>query len=87
MAINLDLAIMALEGLTRDPVSIELTEEEIVIEAPSQGIRELARLLLLVGGDDAEPGEEIALEPGLHTSGESPRLRIRRVGAEPRRIN
>lgn len=87
MAINLDLAIMALEGLTRDPVAIDVRDEEILFEASSQGIRELARLLLLVGGDDAEPGEEITLEPGLHTSGESPRLRVRRLGDSTDGIN
>ena len=59
MAINLDLAIMALEGLTRNPVSIDVRDEEIVVES--------------------EPGEEVTLEPGLHTGGESPRLRVRRV--------
>ena len=79
MPINIDLAMMALEGLTRNPVSIASGNDEIAIEASSDGIRELARLLLLVGGDDAQPGEEIILEPGLHSSADSPRLRVRRT--------
>jgi len=87
MAINLDLAIMALEGLTRNPVSVEASDSEILVEASSKGIRELARLLLLVGGDDVDPGEEIILEPGLHTTGSSLRLRVRRVEDPPRGIN
>lgn len=87
MPINLDLAIMALEGLTKNPVSIDASGEEIAIEASSSGIRELARLLLLVGGDDAEAGEEITLEPGLHTTAGSPRLRVRRVEGSPRGVN
>lgn len=87
MAINLDLAIMALEGLTKNPVSIGANGDEIVLEASLKGIRELARLLLLVGGDDAEPGEEITLEPGLHTTGDSPRLRVRRVADPVRGVN
>ena len=88
MAINLDLAIMALEGLTKNPVSIDTSGDEILVEASSRSIRELARLLLLVGGDDAEPGEEITLEPTLHTTPGSPRLRVRRVeGDSPRGVN
>ena len=83
MPINIDLAMMALEGLTRNPVSIESEDDEIAIEASSEGIRELARLLLLVGSDDAAPGEEITLEPGLHSSAGSPRLRVRRAGETP----
>lgn len=79
MPINLDLAIMALEGLTKSPASITASGDEVVVEATSKGLRELARLLLLVGGDDTDPGEEITLEPGLHTDPGSPRVRIRRV--------
>lgn len=83
MAINLDLAIMALDGLTKNPVSIETSRDEILIEASSKGLRELARLLLLVGGDEAGEGEEITLEPGLHTVVGSSRLRVRRVDEPP----
>jgi len=87
MAINLDLAIMALEGLTATPVSIQADNDEILVEAPPKALRELARLLLLVGGDDAEPGEEITLEPGLHVVAGSPRLRVRRVEDPERGVN
>ncbi len=80
MAINIDLAVMALDGLTKNPVHIETRGGEIVIEADSKALRELARLILLVGGDDAEDGEEISLEPGLHSTNGAPRLRVRRVG-------
>lgn len=87
MPINIDLAMMALEGLTRNPVSIESVGDEVVIEAAPDGIRELARLLLLVGGDDADAGEEITLEPGLHTRTDSPRLRVRRLSKESANVN
>jgi hypothetical protein len=87
MAINLDLAMMALEGLTTHPVSIDAGDDEIVVEASSKGLRELARLLLLVGGDDTEPGEEIMIEPGLHSTTGSPRLRVRRLEEPAKRVN
>lgn len=79
MPINIDLAMMALEGLMKNPVSIETSGDEIVITAESKALRELARLILLVGGDDSDPGEEITLEPGLHTSAHAPRVRVRRA--------
>ena len=87
MPINLDLAIMALEGLTRNPVAVDIGDDGIVIEATSKGLRELARLLLLVGGDDADPGEEITLEPGLHTASGAPRVRVRRLEESADELN
>jgi hypothetical protein len=87
MAINLDLAMMALEGLTKEPMSVAVGDGEILVEASSKGLRELARLLLLAGGDDTEPGEEITLEPGLHVVAGSPRLRVRRVEDPERGVN
>ena len=78
MAINLDLAMMALEGLTQSPVRASSTEDEIVIEAQAEGFKELARLMLLLGGQDSEPGEEVILETGLHVTAGSRTLRLRR---------
>lgn len=78
MAINLDLAMMALEGLTQSPVHASSSEKEIVIEAESEGFKELARLMLLLGGQDSEPGEEVILETGLHVASGSKTVRLRR---------
>ena len=75
---NYDLAIMALEGLTRAPLTIRSENGSIVIEGPQASFKELARLCLLIGGGQA--GEEVfELQPGVHVTKGSPALRL---GAE-----
>ena len=78
MAINLDLAMMALEGLTQSPVTASSREGEVVIEASPEGFKELARLMLLLGSEGSEPGEEVILEAGLHAARGSLAVRLRR---------
>jgi hypothetical protein len=73
---NYDLAIMALEGLARAPLSIAAEGGEVVIEAEPAAFKELARLCLLLGGvHSAEDAFELA--PGVHVTGDSPTLRLR----------
>lgn len=73
---NYDLAIMALEGLGREPIRVTAGEGEVVIEASSASFKELARLCLLLGGvQSAEDAFE--LEPGAHVSPDSMRLKLR----------
>jgi hypothetical protein len=73
---NYDLAMMALEGLTRSPMSLRTSGNEVVIEGDQASFKELARLCLLLGGvQTAEDAFE--LTPGVHLDPESPLLRLR----------
>ena len=73
---NYDLALMALEGMTRAPLHVTSAEGEVVIEGSSATFKELARLCLLLGGtQSAEDAFELA--PGTHVSGDSPRVCLR----------
>lgn len=73
---NYDLAIMALEGMSRAPLTVSSGSGEVVIEADQASFKELARLCLLLGGvRDAEDAFE--LEPGVHVTDTSPTLRLR----------
>ena len=58
---NYDLAIMALEGLTRAPMRIRVEGGGVIIEGPGASFKELARLCLLMGGSQnvAEDGIEL----------------------------
>lgn len=73
---NYDLALMALEGLTRSPIAVRTENGEVVIEAEAASFKELARLCLLLGGahttDDA-----FELAKGVHVTGESMALRLK----------
>lgn len=73
---NYDLAIMALEGMSRSPMRVETSGEGVVIEGDQASFKELARLCLLLGGvQTAEDSFDLA--PGTHLTGESERLRLR----------
>jgi hypothetical protein len=73
---NYDLAMMALEGLTRSPMVLRTLNGEVVIEGDAASFKELARLCLLLGGvQSAEDAFE--LKPGVHVTGESPALRLK----------
>lgn len=73
---NYDLALMALEGLARSPLTVCHSEGQVVIEADPSSFKELARLCLLLGGlQSAEDGFE--LNPGAHVSAESAPLVLR----------
>ncbi|HYC92840.1 MAG TPA: hypothetical protein VEO54_26760 [Thermoanaerobaculia bacterium] len=75
---NYDLAIMALEGMARAPLSIRTDGDEVTIEGSAATFKELARLCLLLGGTQtAEDAFELA--PGTHLDASSPRLQLRLV--------
>ena len=73
---NYDLAMMALEGMTRAPLRISAADGEVVIEGSSATFKELARLCLLLGGTQS-PEDAFELAPGTHVSEDSPRLHLR----------
>jgi hypothetical protein len=73
---NFDLALMALEGLARAPMTVRVEGGEVIIEAEQASFKELARLCLLLGGvQTTEDAFELA--PGVHVTGESPLVRLR----------
>ena len=72
---NYDLAMMALEGLTRSPITVRVDGSTITIEGESAGLKDLARLFLLLGGADA-PEDAFELQPGVHVKTGSPMLKL-----------
>lgn len=73
---NYDLAMMALEGLARDPINVRIENNEIVIEAAAASFKELARLCLLLGGTHSND-DAFELAPGAHVDAESMALRLK----------
>ena len=70
-----DLAIMALEGLAKSPLVVRLENEEVVLEGSAASFKELARLCLLLGG--AHLDDDFELQPGVHVTAQSRRIRLR----------
>ena len=62
---NYDLALMALEGLAKAPLSVSADANGVVIEGDPASFRELARLCLLLGGAQ-ETDDAFELQPGVH---------------------
>ena len=73
---NYDLAIMALEGMSRSPVTVRTTSDEVTIEASAATFKELARLCLLLGGTQTAD-DAFELKPGTHVTAQSPALQLR----------
>jgi hypothetical protein len=71
---NFDLAVMALDGLAREPIDVRVDERGVTISGPSAGLKDLARLLLLISGDPE--GESIEIQPGVHSTKESMPLKV-----------
>jgi hypothetical protein len=75
---NYDLAIMALEGLTRAPMTVRIDNGDVVIEGSGASFKELARLCLLLGGAEGVE-DDFELQPAVHVTAASSRLRLRRT--------
>ena len=75
---NIDLAIMALEGLGRSPLLVTVDGTAVTISGPGSSFKELARLCLLLGSEETEAGEQFELNPSLHLKAESPMLKLSR---------
>ncbi|HEX8620135.1 MAG TPA: hypothetical protein VF911_21325 [Thermoanaerobaculia bacterium] len=73
---NYDLAIMALEGLARAPMTLRTEGNEVLLEGEPASFKELARLCLLLGGVQTAE-DTFELTPGVHITEESPLLRLR----------
>ncbi len=74
---NYDLAIMALDGLARAPLTIDTKDGAVVIRGPAASFKELARLCLLMGGADTQPDDSFELQPGRHLTSASPQMTLR----------
>jgi len=73
---NYDLALMALEGLARSPMTVHVENGEVVIEAEAASFKELARLCLLLGSAHSNE-DAFELGRGVHVDGASLALRLR----------
>jgi hypothetical protein len=74
--VNYDLAIMALEGLARSPLRASVENGEILIEAEPDAFKHLARLCLLLGGENVGGADGFELQNGVHLHGMPVRLRL-----------
>ena len=74
---NYDLAMMALDGLARAPLTVETHDGTVVIKGIAASFKELARLCLLIGGGEVQPDESFELQPGRHVTGNSPPVMLR----------
>jgi hypothetical protein len=74
--VNYDLAMMALEGLTRAPLTVRLENAVVVIEGEAASFKELARLCLLLGGAQGSD-DAFELQQGVHVDKTSQKLELR----------
>jgi hypothetical protein len=72
---NYDLALMALEGLARSPMTVRVDNNQVLVSGSPESFRELARLCLLLGGaGGTESGFE--LQAPVHLTSGSALLRL-----------
>jgi hypothetical protein len=76
---NYDLAMMALEGLSRSPLKVTMRPNGVEITGSGSAFKELARLCLLLGSEDTPAGEDFELKPPLHVGRDSAALQLRRT--------
>ena len=74
---NYDLAMMALEGLARAPITIRSAGNQVTIEGSPASLKELARLLLLLSGDS---DDAVDLQQNVHLTNGSAGLRVQVEG-------
>jgi hypothetical protein len=73
---NWDLAMMALDGLMKSPITIRSDGDTVAIEGSPAGMKELARLCLLIAGEGSAE-DAFELRRGVHVTGDSATLRLR----------
>ena len=72
---NYDLAMMALDGLTRAPLSVRVDGGRVTISGAPAAFKEFARLCLLLGGASTAD-ESFELQPSVHVGQGSPGLKL-----------
>ena len=76
---NYDLAMMALDGLMRTPLTVRTDSASVTLTGEPAAFRELARLCLLLGGaSDADDSFE--LQPNVHVTASSPKVMLKLEG-------
>jgi len=73
---NYDLAMMALEGLTRAPLVVRADGNAVTIEGDPASFKELARLCLLLGGA-GDTDDSFELQPSVHVANGSLTVKLR----------
>lgn len=73
---NYDLAMMALDGLARSPMHVQVEKTAVVIEGDPASFKELARLCLLLGGVQTSE-DTFELQSGVHVTSASLPLRLK----------
>jgi hypothetical protein len=73
---NYDLAMMALDGLTRAPLSVRVDGGRVTISGEPAAFKEFARLCLLLGGAGISGEESFELQPSVHVAKGSPGVKL-----------
>ena len=72
---NYDLAMMALEGLTRSRLRVSLEDGRVLVRGDAAAFKDFARLCLLLGGASSAD-ESFELQPDVHLTGDSPAVHL-----------
>ena len=72
---NYDLAMMALDGLTRAQLTVRVEAGRVTISGNASAFKEFARLCLLLGGASTSD-ESFELQPSVHVGKGSPGLKL-----------
>jgi hypothetical protein len=73
---NYDLAMMALDGLMRTPLTVRADATSVTFTGEPAAFKELARLCLLLGGA-SDHDDAFELKPGVHVTADSPLVNLR----------
>ena len=73
---NYDLAMMALEGLTRAPLTVRVDSGRVTISGEPAAFQDFARLCLLLGGASTNNDESFELQPSVHVASGSPGVKL-----------
>jgi hypothetical protein len=73
---NYDLAMMALDGLMRTPLTVRTDSASVTFTGEPAAFRELARLCLLLGGADTSE-DSFELQPNVHVTASSPMVLLK----------
>jgi hypothetical protein len=76
---NYDLAMMALDGLMRTPLTVRTDSAGVTFTGEPAAFRELARLCLLLGGA-SDAADSFELQPNVHVTSTSPAVMLRLEG-------
>ncbi|MEA2166693.1 MAG: hypothetical protein QOK37_4820 [Thermoanaerobaculia bacterium] len=76
---NYDLAMMALDGLMRTPLTVRTDSAGVTFTGEPAAFRELARLCLLLGGG-RDTADWFELKPNVHVTADSPMVMLKLEG-------